>query len=350
MAREPEERYATAKEMAEDLQRFAAGRLVQAHAYTARELVNRWVARRKAILAVAAVAVVVLVVFGGVAVRRITRERDAARAAREEAEARRAEAVLRRDAAEKLIDSLVGDFRQKLVPIGKLDVMSALGGSVVDYYRSVPMGDDVDAATLARRAKALGTLAGVADIQHNVEPAIREYQEAIALCERALAKDAAVAEAKVSRAWFLYRIGFCEMGRYKTDVALEYYQRACWRSMKPSRWFKIHPRSKTRNEGISSCWPPWAKPCSSVEIWSAPSPSSRKPSCEKPTRAARQRALRLPAKAMTPPAGLSCTDLTSGSRQVSSRRLARTPRKVCAFGPSGVPRAQRMPTEQRHVS
>ena len=48
MAREASQRYPTAKELAEDLKRFQTGQLVGAHAYTPRELAQRWFVRHRA--------------------------------------------------------------------------------------------------------------------------------------------------------------------------------------------------------------------------------------------------------------------------------------------------------------
>src|SRR5262249_28547699 len=55
MAHDPADRYPTARELAQDLQQFQAGRLVSARRYTRRELIGRWLARRRLVVAVAAV-------------------------------------------------------------------------------------------------------------------------------------------------------------------------------------------------------------------------------------------------------------------------------------------------------
>jgi WD40 repeat protein len=78
MAPEPAERYPTAVELAEDLRRFQTGQLVGAHHYSPWQLVQRWIARRRTPLAIAAIAVVVLVVGGVFSFERTRRERDAA--------------------------------------------------------------------------------------------------------------------------------------------------------------------------------------------------------------------------------------------------------------------------------
>jgi tetratricopeptide (TPR) repeat protein len=80
MAREPADRYANAKQLAEDLKRFERGQLVAAHAYSRRELVRRWLARHRAAVAVAAMALVAV----GVAVTLLVRAEIRERVAREQ--------------------------------------------------------------------------------------------------------------------------------------------------------------------------------------------------------------------------------------------------------------------------
>ncbi len=76
MARDPAARYPSAGELAQDLRRFQAGQIVGAHRYTSWQLVRRWVARHRAFVVTAAVALVAVAVIGAVAVRGIAQERD----------------------------------------------------------------------------------------------------------------------------------------------------------------------------------------------------------------------------------------------------------------------------------
>jgi len=101
MARDPMDRYRTAKELAEDLKRYQTGQLVSAHDYSTVTLFKRWMWRNRAIVGFATVAVVLLAVLGAVAVNRIVEERNVARTQRAEAvaataakEKRRRELVL----------------------------------------------------------------------------------------------------------------------------------------------------------------------------------------------------------------------------------------------------------------
>jgi tetratricopeptide (TPR) repeat protein len=169
----------------------------------------------------AAIFVATAVVFGGLAVRRIARERDRAEAMRAMAESQRSVAVVQRDAAERLVAALVGDLREKLVPMGRLDVLSSLGEKILDYYRSVePTEAEIDAPTLLRRAKAIATIAGVYEVQHTPKEALSSYETAIALCERAAALAPDDAQPDLDRSWYLYRIGVTELNSGHVSASL----------------------------------------------------------------------------------------------------------------------------------
>ncbi|KFE67329.1 putative serine/threonine-protein kinase pkwA [Hyalangium minutum] len=85
MAREPSERYPTAREMAEDLRRFQTGQFVGAYEYSRMELVRRFLWRYRAVALVTAVATVLLATLGVESFRRVSAQRDAAQKARREA-------------------------------------------------------------------------------------------------------------------------------------------------------------------------------------------------------------------------------------------------------------------------
>ena len=79
---QPQHRYPTAAELAQDLRRFHTGQLVSAHRYSPGELLRRFVRQHRAALTVAAVAALALataVVVGVVAVRRQARIAEAER-------------------------------------------------------------------------------------------------------------------------------------------------------------------------------------------------------------------------------------------------------------------------------
>lgn len=94
MARNPADRYSTAKELAEDLKRFQTGQLVIAHKYSTFNLALRWMRQNRVPVAITGIALLVLTVLGAMSIRRIVREKDRAEAQRELAEKRSNELVL----------------------------------------------------------------------------------------------------------------------------------------------------------------------------------------------------------------------------------------------------------------
>lgn len=102
MARDPDERYPSAREMAEELRRFTTGQLVGAHRYSSWELLCRFLKRNAAAVTVAVVAFLVLSALAGFSVDRIRRERNAAMEA--EAETARRNRALKLSQAELHLD------------------------------------------------------------------------------------------------------------------------------------------------------------------------------------------------------------------------------------------------------
>lgn len=78
MHRDPARRYATAKELAEDLDRYQSGQLVSAHDYSLWTLLSRFVARHRAVVATVAMLLVVTGAMATISVREIISSRDRA--------------------------------------------------------------------------------------------------------------------------------------------------------------------------------------------------------------------------------------------------------------------------------
>ena len=79
MARNPDHRYPSAEEMAEELRRFTAGRLVRAHSYSSWELMSRFVRRNLGIVLTAMLAAIGLFALGSWSYVQISEERDIAK-------------------------------------------------------------------------------------------------------------------------------------------------------------------------------------------------------------------------------------------------------------------------------
>ncbi|HEX8819410.1 MAG TPA: protein kinase [Archangium sp.] len=114
MAREPAQRYATARELAEDLRRFQTGQIVGAYQYSRVELLRRFVRRYRAAVTVTMVALLLLIGVGVVGFRRIVAERDLAQAARQQAQSRADELLLlqAREAVERDPNEALGWLQQ----------------------------------------------------------------------------------------------------------------------------------------------------------------------------------------------------------------------------------------------
>jgi hypothetical protein len=99
MAPRPADRYASAEAFSEDLRRFLAGRLVDAHRYPLAELLRVWLRPRRAVVTVAAAALLALLGASIVFLYNIRAERDLAAAAQVRAESAEVEALRRADSA-----------------------------------------------------------------------------------------------------------------------------------------------------------------------------------------------------------------------------------------------------------
>jgi tetratricopeptide (TPR) repeat protein len=167
MARDPGARYPTARQLAEDLRRFQTGQLVGAHRYTLGQLLRRWIRRNRGVVAVAAAATAILLVVSGVALARIVREKRAA-------EAELAVAEQHRAAAEDLASFMVFDLKDKLEPIGRLELLEAVARKAVDSYTGEP-------GERHAHVQALQNLGDVFFSEGDEPGAVARYQEALAL-------------------------------------------------------------------------------------------------------------------------------------------------------------------------
>jgi eukaryotic-like serine/threonine-protein kinase len=102
MARDPEARYPTAQELAQDLRRFQTGQIVGAHKYSRSERLLRFIRRHRAAVTVGAAAMLVLTVVAVVSVRGVVAARNRAEQERDRAEQKQVEAeAAQRDAWER---------------------------------------------------------------------------------------------------------------------------------------------------------------------------------------------------------------------------------------------------------
>ncbi len=165
MVRDPAGRYPSARELAEDLRRYLTGQLVGAHHYSATQLFSRWLRRHRPAVSVAVVAASVLLTVGALALESVI-------GAREQAETQRAR-------AEDLVGFMLVDLRERLKPIGKLEILDAVTRKAVGYYEQQDegLGDD----QLGRQGVARRSLGDVLQAQGQTAEAAREFRAALAI-------------------------------------------------------------------------------------------------------------------------------------------------------------------------
>jgi tetratricopeptide (TPR) repeat protein len=220
MAADPEARYPSAQQLAEDLKRWQAGRLVEAHRYTPGDLLRRFVRRYRAPLLVALASLVVLATLGGLALRRIVAERARALGEQARAETARGRAEAQRIAAETLVGFILGDLRSRLERVGRLDALEGVARAVIAYHDGSPASGD--AATSLRRSEVAGLAGDVAFAIGDLAAADDSFERSRRAAEEAGAAGGAV-EARCHAA---LRLGDVRKRHGELDAATKLYE-AC---------------------------------------------------------------------------------------------------------------------------
>ena len=91
----------------------------------------------------------------------------------------RNEAREQRREAEGLVAFMLGDLKDKLEPIGRLDALDGVGSRVLDYYSKEDASQLSDAA-LTQRSQALSLMAEVANARGDTATSLKLYHQAMA--------------------------------------------------------------------------------------------------------------------------------------------------------------------------
>ncbi len=172
VARDPGERYASARAVAVDLQRYLDGEVVESYAASLSYRLTRFVLRNRLLVGMAALAFAALVV-ASVAVAIFALRADQARA----------RAEMRQGQAEELLRFVVVDLREKLASLGRLDVLDDVGGAAMEYFAAVPP-HELSEAELMRRSRMLYQIGEVRIQQGNLDGAEAPMEESLALARR----------------------------------------------------------------------------------------------------------------------------------------------------------------------
>ncbi|MCZ6507705.1 MAG: protein kinase, partial [Acidobacteria bacterium] len=149
----------------------------------------RWIRqkpRRRLRAAAIAVAVFAILTAGVKYTLDLHREQAIAIAARQDADRRRGQ-------AEDLIHFMLGDLREKLTPVGRLEILDDVGDKALEYFAAIPESD-LSEAEIFRRSQALNQIGDVRMAQGNLAAAMEAFQESAALAEQVVARDPANTE------------------------------------------------------------------------------------------------------------------------------------------------------------
>lgn len=132
-----------------------------------RQALERALRRRKLALAAAGVSIAVLLVVSLLAIQAIDARREAER---------------RRGQAEGLIGFMVGDLREKLEPIGRLEILDGVANQAIGYFEAVPEEDLTD-EELFRRSETLRQIGQIRVARGNLPAAMEAFHESLQLAQ-----------------------------------------------------------------------------------------------------------------------------------------------------------------------
>src|SRR5437868_3699490 len=118
----------------------------------------------------------------------------------------RDEARDQRREAEGLVAFMLGDLKDKLEPIGRLDTLDGVGSRVLAYYSKQDASELTDAA-LSQRAKALSLMAQVANSRGDSKTALNLYRQAMAGTAEAVRRNPTDADAIFDHAQNVFYVG-----------------------------------------------------------------------------------------------------------------------------------------------
>ena len=128
----------------------------------------------------------------------------------------RDEARDQRREAEGLVGFMLGDLRQKLEPLGRLDTLDSVGAKALGYYEKQDKGSLSDEA-LAQRSRALTLMGEIANIRGDLDGALGRYREALASTTEQLRRDPDNPQRLFDQAQNVFWVGWIAWQRGQTE-------------------------------------------------------------------------------------------------------------------------------------
>lgn len=196
----PGERYANAEALAQDLRRWLAHEPISARPDSRLYVLGRFLRRHRLAVGAGSAAVIAIAAGAGIAVWQAK------------------EAHEQRVQAEGLIEFMLGDLRKKLDPVGRLDVLDAVGEKALAYYSRQDLGRS-DADALGRRARALHLMGEIAEKRGKMSEAEQRFHEAAETTAELLARDPKNTQRLFDHAQSSYWVGYAAWRQGKREVA-----------------------------------------------------------------------------------------------------------------------------------
>jgi len=185
----PAERYANAEALAQDLRRWLAHEPISARPDSRLYVLGRFLRRHRLAVGAGSAAMLAIATGAGIAVWQAK------------------EAHEQRVQAEGLIEFMLGDLRKKLDPVGRLDVLDAVGDKALAYYSRQDLARS-DADALGRRARALHLMGEIAEKRGKMSEAEQRFKEAAESTAELLARDPKNTQRLFDHAQSSYWVGY----------------------------------------------------------------------------------------------------------------------------------------------
>jgi tetratricopeptide (TPR) repeat protein len=128
------------------------------------------------------------------------------------------EAELRRGQAENLIGFMLGDLRQGLQPIGRLDLLDAVGDQALEYFEA--LDDEATSSDMLSRAMAVRQIGEVRFGQGQLETALAAFSESRETLRRLFGADESIDDYLFELGQSEFWVGYVHFERAELDEAL----------------------------------------------------------------------------------------------------------------------------------
>ncbi len=211
MQRDREERYATANAFSLDLDHYLENKPVAAQTASWPYRARKFTRRHRVGVAFAATLFVLLTasaIGANIQAQRLARARAVAEA--------------RQGQAEDLISFMLGDLRDKLTAVGRLDVLDDVGAKAMTYFAAVPPSQLTNGESF-RRAQALQQLGEVRMAQGKLPEAGALMRQSLAIASRLASLDSSNEQWQIGLAHSHFWAGNVDWEQGNVDSALNHF-------------------------------------------------------------------------------------------------------------------------------